>query len=65
VQRGETNYDDLTPELAAIVRGQPGAREAAAHLGPVESVLFKGVGARGADIWCTARRVPARQRLEV
>jgi D-alanyl-D-alanine carboxypeptidase len=51
VARGEPNYDDLTPELAAMVRAQPGAREAAAHLGPVESVLFKGVGARGADIY--------------
>jgi D-alanyl-D-alanine carboxypeptidase len=50
-QGGEVNYDDLTPELAAAIRAQPGSRAAAAHLGPVESVSFKGVGARGADIY--------------
>lgn len=49
--RGEPNYEDMLPELAAAIRGQPGARDAAARLGPVESVLFKGVGARGADIY--------------
>jgi D-alanyl-D-alanine carboxypeptidase len=51
LQRGEPNYDDLTPQLAGAIRSQPGARDAAAHLGAVESVLYKGVGARGADIY--------------
>jgi CubicO group peptidase (beta-lactamase class C family) len=51
VQRGEPNYDDMTPELAAGIRAQPAANQAVARLGPVESVLFKGVGARGADIY--------------
>lgn len=51
VQRGEPDYDDMTPELARLVRSQPAARDAVVQLGPVESVLFKGQGARGADIY--------------
>ena len=49
--RGEPNYEDMVPEAAAAIRSQPGARDAIVRLGPVESVSFKGVGPRGADIY--------------
>jgi len=49
--RGEPNYDDMVPQLAQSIRSQPEAREDAAQLGPVESIRFKGMGARGADIY--------------
>ncbi len=51
VQRGEPNYDDMIPELAGLIRSQPGALAAIAQAGPVESVVFKGQGAKGADIY--------------
>jgi D-alanyl-D-alanine carboxypeptidase len=51
LQRGEPNFADMLPELAEAIRSQPGPTQTARELGPVQSMLFRGVGPRGADIY--------------
>lgn len=51
VQRGVPNYEEMTPELAAGVRAQPGVREAIAQLGAIESVEFQGKGPQGMNLY--------------
>jgi CubicO group peptidase (beta-lactamase class C family) len=51
VQRGAPNYDDMDPQVADAVRSQPGPLETIAGLGEIRSVVFKGKGPRGGNIF--------------
>jgi CubicO group peptidase (beta-lactamase class C family) len=52
IQRGEPNYDQMSPQLADITRQQlPQLKAAMAQLGALQSVTFTGVGPGGADIY--------------
>jgi hypothetical protein len=52
IRRGAPDYDLMTPELAALVREQlSGVQSEITQLGAMQSVAFKGVGPRGADIY--------------
>jgi CubicO group peptidase (beta-lactamase class C family) len=52
IERGEPNYDLMSPQLAAVTRQQlPQLKELIAQFGAVQSVSFKGVGPGGADIY--------------
>ena len=51
VLRGAPNYDDLVPELAAGIRGQPGALKSIVDLGEIRSIAFKGKGPRGLNLF--------------
>lgn len=49
---GKPNYDEMGPELAAATRKQfTGLTTAAQHLGPIESMQFRGVGNQGWDVY--------------
>ncbi len=52
LQRGEPNYDQMSPQLAAVTRQQlPQLKTTMAQLGALQSVTFTGVGPGGADIY--------------
>jgi hypothetical protein len=52
LQRGEPNYDLMSPQLAGIRREQlPQLQTMIAKFGSLQSVTFKGVGPGGADIY--------------
>jgi hypothetical protein len=52
LQRGEPNYDLMSPQLAGITREQlPQLKTMIAQFGLLQSVTFKGVGPGGADIY--------------
>jgi hypothetical protein len=52
LQRGEPNYDQMSPQLADITRQQlPQLKSTMAQLGALQSVTFTGVGPGGADIY--------------
>jgi CubicO group peptidase (beta-lactamase class C family) len=51
VQRGAPDYDDMTPQVADMIRSQPGPLEAIAGLGEIRSVVFKGKGPQGGNIF--------------
>jgi CubicO group peptidase (beta-lactamase class C family) len=52
LQRGEPNYDQMSPQLADITRQQlPQLKATMAQLGALQSVTFTGVGPGGADIY--------------
>ncbi len=52
LQRGEPNYDQMSPQLAAVTRQQlPMLKTTMAQLGTLQSVTFTGVGPGGADIY--------------
>jgi hypothetical protein len=52
LQRGEPNYDLMSPQLAAVTRQQlPQLKTTIAELGALQSVTFTGVGPGGADIY--------------
>ena len=52
IGRGAPDYGQMTPELAALVRSQlPEVQSAIKQQGAMQSVAFKGVGPRGADIY--------------
>jgi D-alanyl-D-alanine carboxypeptidase len=51
LQRGEPNYDDMSPRLAEIIRAHPDSSQMARDLGAVQSMTFRGTGPRGADIY--------------
>jgi serine-type D-Ala-D-Ala carboxypeptidase/endopeptidase len=52
LQRGEPNYDQMSPQLADITRQQlPQLKSRIAQLGTMQSVTFTGVGPGGADIY--------------
>ena len=52
LQRGEPNYDMMSPQLAAATRQQlPTLKTMLSALGALESTTFKGVGPAGADIY--------------
>jgi hypothetical protein len=52
LQRGEPNYDLMSPQFAAVTRQQlPQLKGAMGQFGAIQSVAFKGVGPAGADIY--------------
>ena len=51
VQRGAPNYDDMAPQVADAIRAQPAALEMIAELGEIRSIVFKGKGPRGGNIF--------------
>jgi CubicO group peptidase (beta-lactamase class C family) len=52
VRRGEPNYDQMIPELAALTRQRLAETQTAVkQKGAVQSVTFQGVGPAGADIY--------------
>ena len=52
LQRGEPNYDRMSPALADLTRQQlPQLKATMAQLGALQSVTFTGVGQGGADIY--------------
>jgi len=52
LQRGEPNYDQMSPQLADVTRQQlPQLKTLMAQLGALQSVTFTGVGPGGADIY--------------
>jgi len=52
LQRGEPDYDQMSPQLADITRRQlPQLKSRMAQLGAMESVTFTGIGPGGADIY--------------
>jgi hypothetical protein len=52
LERGEPNYDQMSPPLADLTRQQlPQLKAALAQLGGLQSVTFTGVGPGGADIY--------------
>lgn len=52
LQRGEPNYDQMSPQLADVTRQQlPQLKQIMAQLGALQSVTFTGVGPGGADIY--------------
>jgi D-alanyl-D-alanine carboxypeptidase len=51
LERGEPNYDDMVPALADAIRADPEAAQSATELMPPRSMVFKGTGPRGADIY--------------
>lgn len=52
LQRGEPNYEQMSPQLADITRQQlPQLKGAMTQLGASQSVTFTGVGPGGADIY--------------
>jgi serine-type D-Ala-D-Ala carboxypeptidase/endopeptidase len=52
LQRGEPNYAQMSPQLAALTRQQlPTLKSTMAQLGALQSVTFTGVGPAGADIY--------------
>jgi CubicO group peptidase (beta-lactamase class C family) len=52
LQRGEPNYDQMSPQLADITRQQlPQLKATITQLGALQSVTFTGVGPAGADIY--------------
>ena len=52
LQRGEPNYDQMSPQLAAVTRQQlPQLKTTMEQLGALQSVTFTGVGPGGADIY--------------
>lgn len=51
IQRGALSYDDMAPHVADAVRSQPAALEVIAKLGEIRSVVFKGKGPQGGNIF--------------
>jgi hypothetical protein len=52
LQTGKPNYDLMSPELAEVTRQQlPQLQSMIAGMGALQSVIFKGVGPGGADIY--------------
>jgi len=52
LQRGEPDYELMSPQLAALTRQQlPQLKTMIAQFGALQSVSFKGVGPGGADIY--------------
>jgi serine-type D-Ala-D-Ala carboxypeptidase/endopeptidase len=52
LQRGEPNYDQMSPQLADVTRQQlPQLKTVMGQLGTLQSVTFTGVGPGGADIY--------------
>jgi D-alanyl-D-alanine carboxypeptidase len=51
VQRGAPNYDDMTPQVADMIRSQPAPLEIIAGLGEIRSIVFKGKGPQGGNIF--------------
>ena len=52
LQRGEPDYEMMSPQLADITRQQlPQLKATMAQLGTLQSVTFTGVGPAGADIY--------------
>jgi D-alanyl-D-alanine-carboxypeptidase/D-alanyl-D-alanine-endopeptidase len=52
LQRGEPNYDQMSPQLADVTRQQlPQLKAVMGQLGTLQSVTFTGVGPGGADIY--------------
>jgi CubicO group peptidase (beta-lactamase class C family) len=52
LQRGEPDYEMMSPQLADIIRQQlPELKATMAQLGALQSVTFTGVGPAGADIY--------------
>jgi hypothetical protein len=52
LQTGKPNYDLMSPGFAAITRQQISQRQTViAAMGALQSVIFKGVGPGGADIY--------------
>jgi CubicO group peptidase (beta-lactamase class C family) len=52
LQRGEPNYDRMSPQLADVTRQQlPQLKATMTQLGALQSVTFTGVGSGGADIY--------------
>ena len=51
VQRGAPNYDDMAPRVADMIRAQPGPLEIIAGLGEIRSIVFKGKGPQGGNIF--------------
>ena len=52
LQRGEPNYDLMSPQFADVTKQQlPQLKAAMSQFGAVQSVAFKGVGPAGADIY--------------
>lgn len=51
VQRGAPNYDDMAPQVADMIRSQPGPLEVIAGLGEIRAIVFKGKGPHGGNIF--------------
>jgi CubicO group peptidase (beta-lactamase class C family) len=52
LRRGQPNYDLMTPQFAAVTRQQlPQMQSTVTQLGALQSLVFKGVGQGGADIY--------------
>jgi CubicO group peptidase (beta-lactamase class C family) len=51
VQRGAPNYDDMAPPMADNMRSQPDPLETIAGLGEIRSIVFKGKGPQGGNIF--------------
>ena len=52
IQAGKPNYDLMSPSLAEVIRRQlPRLQSMVVAMGALQSVIFKGVGPGGADIY--------------
>jgi hypothetical protein len=52
LEKGQPNYDEMSPRLAAAVRQQlPKILEVIQKVGPFKSLTFKGVGSDGWDVY--------------
>jgi len=51
VQRGAPNYDDMAPHVADMIRSRPAPLEIIAALGEIRSIVFKGKGPQGGNIF--------------
>jgi CubicO group peptidase (beta-lactamase class C family) len=52
IRRGAPDYDQVTPEIAAVMRKQlPELQSTIKQRGAMQSLAFKGVGRRGSDIY--------------
>lgn len=51
VQSGAPNYDDMAPQVADVIRSQTGPLEVIAGLGEIRSIVFKGKGPQGGNIF--------------
>jgi hypothetical protein len=52
LRRGDPSYDLMSPQLATVTRQQlPQLKAIMDRLGPLQTVVFKGVGAGGGDIY--------------
>ncbi len=53
---GRPDYQDMTPQLAAVVKRQPAVQAGVASLGPIQSVKFLGTGDDGLDAYTVVQQ---------